>query len=60
VLGLWGGIIVLDTARFILFSLMIHLGIDFIEANAMKSALCLIFSFVSVCYLLNKNQEYGF
>ncbi len=48
-LGLWGGIIVLDTATFILFSLLLHLGIDFIEANAMKSALCLIFSFVSLC-----------
>lgn len=48
-LGLWGGIIVLDTATFILFSLMLHLGIDFIEGNAMKSALCLIFSFVSLC-----------
>jgi hypothetical protein len=48
-LGLWGGIIVLDTATFILFSLMLHLGIDFVEANATKSALCLIFSFVSLC-----------
>jgi uncharacterized membrane protein YfcA len=48
-LGLWGGIIVLDTATFILFSLMLHLGIDFIEANATKSALCLIFSFASLC-----------
>jgi hypothetical protein len=48
-LGLWGGIIVLDTATFILFALLLHLGIDFIEANAMKSALCLIFSFVSLC-----------
>jgi uncharacterized membrane protein YfcA len=48
-LGLWGGIIVLDTATFILLSLLLHLGIDFIEANAMKSALCLIFSFVSLC-----------
>jgi uncharacterized membrane protein YfcA len=48
-LGLWGGIIVLDTATFILFSLLFHLGIDFIKANAMKSALCLIFSFVSLC-----------
>jgi uncharacterized membrane protein YfcA len=48
-LGLWGGIIVLDTATFILFSLLLHLGIDFIKANAMKSALCLIFSFVSLC-----------
>lgn len=47
-LGLWGGVIVLDTATFILFSLMLHLGVDFIEANAMKSALCLIFSFVSL------------
>jgi uncharacterized membrane protein YfcA len=48
-LGLWGGIIVLDTATFILFSLLLHLGIDYIESNAMKSALCLIFSFVSLC-----------
>jgi hypothetical protein len=40
---------VLDTATFILSSLMLHLGIDFIEDNAMKSALCLIFSFVSLC-----------
>lgn len=48
-LGLWGGIIVLDTATFILFSLMLHLGIDLIEANAIKSALCLIFSFTSLC-----------
>jgi uncharacterized membrane protein YfcA len=48
-LGLWGGIIVLDTATFILFSLLLHLGLDFIEANAIKSALCLIFSFVSMC-----------
>ena len=47
-LGIWGGLIVLDTATFILFSLMLHLGIDFIEANATKSALCLIFSFVSL------------
>lgn len=62
VLGLWGGIIVLDTATFILFSLMLHLGIDFIEANAMKSALCLIFSFVSLClFALNDdvNWVYG-
>ncbi len=49
IIGLWGGIIVLDTATFILFSLLLHLGIDFIEANAIKSALCLIFSFVSLC-----------
>lgn len=48
-LGLWGGIIVLDTATFILFSLLLHLGIDYIESNAIKSALCLIFSFVSLC-----------
>jgi uncharacterized membrane protein YfcA len=48
-LGFWGGVIVLDTATFILFSLMLHLGIDLIEANAIKSALCLIFSFVSLC-----------
>jgi uncharacterized membrane protein YfcA len=47
--GLWGVLIVLDTATFILFSLLLHLGIDFIEANAIKSALCLIFSFVSLC-----------
>lgn len=39
---------------------MLHLGIDFIEANAMKSALCLIFSFVSVCYLLNKIKSMVF
>jgi len=49
VVGVWGGLIVLDTATFILFSLLLHLGIDFIEANAIKSALCLIFSFVSLC-----------
>jgi len=62
VLGLWGGIIVLDTATLILFSLMLHLGLDFIEANAMKSALCLIFSFVSLClFALNDdvNWVYG-
>ena len=61
-LGIWGGIIVLDTATFILFSLMLHLGIDFIEANATKSALCLIFSFASLClFALNEsvNWYYG-
>jgi len=58
-LGIWGGIIVLDTATFILFSLMLHLGIDFIEANATKSALCLIFSFVSLClFALNDNVNW--
>jgi uncharacterized membrane protein YfcA len=62
VLGLWGGIIVLDTATFILFSLMLHLGIDFIEANAIKSALCLMFSSISLClFALNGdiNWFYG-
>jgi len=48
VLGLWGRIIELDTATFISFSLIINLGIDFIEANAMKSALCLIFCFFAL------------
>jgi len=48
VLGLWGGIIVLDTVAFILFSLMLHLGIDFIEANAMKSASSLIYFVVFI------------
>jgi uncharacterized membrane protein YfcA len=46
-------------ATFILFSLMLHLGIDFIEANATKSALCLIFSFVSLClFALNDNVNW--
>lgn len=61
-LGLWGGIIVLDTATFILFTLILHLGIDLIEANAIKSALCLIFSFFSLCLFYwngDVNWNYG-
>jgi uncharacterized membrane protein YfcA len=60
-LGVWGGMIVLDTATFILFALLLHLGTDFIEANAMKSALCLVFSFVSLClFALNDDIHWFF
>jgi uncharacterized membrane protein YfcA len=47
-IGIWAGMIVLDTASFILFTLTLHLGYDLIKANAIKSALCLIISFVSL------------
>jgi uncharacterized membrane protein YfcA len=46
--GVWGGLIVLDTATFILFILTLNLSMDIIEANAMKSALCLILSLISL------------
>jgi len=47
IIGIWAGIIVLDTATFILFTLTIHLGVDLLESNAIKSAVCLIILIVA-------------
>jgi uncharacterized membrane protein YfcA len=41
-IGVWAGVIVLDTATFILFALTLNLGIDLLKSNAIKSAVCLI------------------
>ncbi len=50
IIGVWGGLIVLDTATFILLALTLNMGMDLIKANAMKSALCLIFVLVSLLF----------
>ncbi len=62
-IGIWAGIIVLDTATFILFALSLHLGIDLLKSNAIKSAVCLIILIVSSLIFFVKGQidwEAGF
>jgi len=46
-IGIWGGLIVLDTAAFLLFALIFNQGLDIIKANAIKSILCLTVGIVS-------------
>jgi uncharacterized membrane protein YfcA len=55
-IGIWAGVIVLDTATFILFSLTLHLGIDLIKSNAIKSAVSLILLIVSSLIFIYKGQ----
>ena len=55
-IGVWAGIIVLDTATFILFALSLHLGIDLLKSNAIKSAVCLILLIVSSFIFYVKGQ----
>ena len=58
-MGIWSGLIILDTATFILFTLTLHLGLDLIPANAIKSAICLILSFMSLfMYGLNGQVDW--
>lgn len=55
-IGIWAGIIVLDTATFILFALSLHLGIDLLKSNAIKSAVCLIILIVSSLIFYEEGQ----
>lgn len=55
-IGIWAGVIVLDTATFILFSLTLHLGIDLVKSNAIKSAVSLILLIVSSLIFIYKGQ----
>jgi hypothetical protein len=55
-IGIWAGILVLDTATFILFALSLHLGIDLLKSNAIKSAVCLIILIVSSMIFYEEGQ----
>ena len=51
-IGMWAGIIVLDSAIFVLFALVLLMGYDLIKANAIKSVLILTVGFVSIIIFL--------
>jgi len=55
-IGIWAGILVLDTATFILFALSLHLGVDLLRSNAIKSAVCLIILIVSSMIFYEEGQ----
>ncbi len=48
IVGIWGGMIVLDSALFILFTLVLFMKYEFIQANIIKSVLVLAISIVSI------------
>jgi uncharacterized membrane protein YfcA len=52
IIGIWAGIIVLDSAIFVLFLLVISLKYELLQANAIKSFLILVIGFVSLCIFL--------
>jgi uncharacterized membrane protein YfcA len=57
--GIWAGMIVLDSAIFVLFLLVISLKYELIQANAIKSFLILVVGFVSLCiFLYDGNIEW--
>jgi len=47
-IGLWAGLIVLDSASLILLGLVLGVGINLLPANAMKNVLLLVISLISV------------
>jgi uncharacterized membrane protein YfcA len=48
IVGIWAGMIVLDSALFILFTLVLLMKYEFIEANIIKSTLVLVISIISI------------
>jgi uncharacterized membrane protein YfcA len=52
IIGIWAGIVVLDSAIFVLFLLVISLKYELLQANAIKSFLILVIGFVSLCIFL--------
>jgi uncharacterized membrane protein YfcA len=51
-IGIWAGIIVLDSAIFVLFALVLFMRYDLIKANAIKSVLILTVGLVSIVIFL--------
>jgi uncharacterized membrane protein YfcA len=56
VIGIWAGIIVLDTAIFILFFLVLMLKHELIQANIIKSFLILVVGLISLCIFVYNGQ----
>lgn len=51
-IGIWAGIIVLDSAIFVLFTLVLMMKYEMIQANVIKSVLILTVGVVSLCVFL--------
>lgn len=51
-IGIWAGVIVLDSAIFVLFTLVLLMGYELIKANAIKSVLILTVGLVSIIAFL--------
>jgi hypothetical protein len=52
IIGIWAGIIVLDSALFALFALVLFMNYELIQANAIKSVLILTAGCVSLCIFI--------
>ena len=52
IIGIWAGIIVLDSAIFVLFTLVLMMRYELIHANVIKSVLILTVGLVSLCIFL--------
>jgi uncharacterized membrane protein YfcA len=52
IIGIWAGIIVLDSALFALFALVLFMNYELIKANAIKNVLILTVGFVSLCIFI--------
>jgi uncharacterized membrane protein YfcA len=52
VIGIWAGIIVLDSALFALFALVLFMNYELIRANAIKNVLILTVGLVSLCIFI--------
>lgn len=55
-IGIWAGIIVLDSAIFVLFALVLYMRYELIKANAIKSVLILAVGLVSILIFLFSNK----
>jgi uncharacterized membrane protein YfcA len=56
VIGIWAGIIILDTAIFMLFFLVLMLKCDLLQANVVKSFLILVVGLISLCVFVYNGQ----
>jgi uncharacterized membrane protein YfcA len=52
IIGIWAGIIVLDSALFALFALVLFMNYELIKANAIKNVLILTVGLVSLCIFI--------